>query len=142
MLKDISGLYMDVCSEAINIITPILINYFKVFSLDKLQYNIYKNVYFNAIHDKDIYIDEYNDNVYVNIPVVFLCTYFTYSKYNSYLGSVIARRIKDKNFDIMISKQISDILQRRAHICSSLFDFVKGLGCGTGLYKFGWYLNE
>lgn len=141
MLKDISNLYMSVFMEAVKSITPVLDDHFDVSRLCKLQYNICKNVHFVANHD-DIGIFGHDDNIYISVPAAFLCTYFAYSKYNSCLGSIIAQRMSVKSADITISEEMSNILGRRAHILGSLFDFVKALNCGSGLYKFGWYLNE
>ena len=76
------------------------------------------------------------------VPPVFLSAYLNYSKHNSRLGSIIKKRISAKGKSIAASDDMDDMLQRRAHIFGTLFDFVKGLNCGTGLYKFGWYLNE
>lgn len=144
MLEDMAYIYIDVFIEAANTIIPILDKHFKVVQLNKLetQYNIYKNINFVGAEQDDIGISECNDNIYINIPTIFLCSYFAYSRYSSYLCSIIARRIRVKGADIVISEEMGDILERRAHIISSLFDFVKTMRCATGLYKFGWYLNE
>lgn len=143
MLKDISDSYMDIFVEAVNSIMPVLNSHFNIVEPESLslRYNIYKNVNFVA-NQKDIGILDTGSDIYINMPAAFLCTYVEYSKHNSQLGSIITRRIEKENANITVSGGMSDILDRRAHILGSLFDFVRTLNCGTGLYKFGWYLNE
>ena len=140
-LKKIANIHFDVCAGAIKSIVPILEKHFIVSDKISINYNIHTNVSFVAEqHDFSIYTCD--GNVCVTVPPVFLCSYVEYSKYDSRLGNIIKRRISYNGDSVTVSEEMRDILKRRAHIFSSLFDFVKELGCGSGLYKFGWYLNE
>ena len=140
LLNNVSLTYFKVCDSAINMIISTLSNHFKIAGLG-VRYNICRNINFIGVHE-GIGFYEGEDKLFLKVPEIFLCTYLKYSQYSSCLGSIIAKRIKVNNFDVMVSDDMNNILDKRIEILSSLFEFVRKLNCGSGLYKFGWYLNE
>ena len=135
-LQKVSSNWLNIVLEAIDKISLVLSKYFLGGSGSR--FNIYGDV--NLIASKNISIINDQNSIFINIPSVFLCTYLAYSDYNSVLGSVINTRITKSYY--LISEEMATILDYRIDIISRLFDFVKALGCQTGLYKFGWYINE
>lgn len=133
----------DVFVEAVSVITPVLNIHFNLsVKYDiPIKYNLYGSVNIIA---SDKYIMVYKDfeDTNVNVPPQFLFTYLEYSKMDSKLGMRISDRVKMGTKNVVVSSAMRDVLQRRFNVLSDLFDFVKDLNCGSGLYKFGWYLNE
>jgi len=139
-LKELSSHYFSVILEAINKITPMLAQYFES-NISCLEYNIYGDVSIVA-SDTNIGVRQGSGRVSISVPAVFLYTYLAYSRHNSRLGSIIAKRIRGGHTGILAVKEMNSILNHRIYLYSHMFDFVKSLGCGSGLYKFGWYINE
>ena len=139
LLDNLLASYEDVFAEAVNDITPILQNDFYIDNESRVGYNIYGNV--NFISGKNIGVEERNGSIYVTVPSVFLSTYmeYSYSCNTSLLAGSILDRMSNVS-EVAMSDRVTHIFRLRAQLLSSLFNFAYALNCGTGLYKFGWYL--
>ena len=115
---------------------------------DELIYNLYGDVYLKGAKDwSDEPIQVEGSKVTIKLPYEFLASYLVYSGKKSDLGKIISRRFNlDASQSVLdqvsFSPEMFELLTRRKDIFSNLFDFVRTLNCGTGLYKFGWYLKE
>lgn len=118
--------------------------------LNKIHnYNLYSNVFLvsnNNILFDDIVRNE-NGRVNIYVPPIFLLNYYIYSFHESKLGKLIKSRsdfINEKKLqsESFLSLRMSSILNIRIKMFSEFFSFVDRLKLGTGLYKFGWYLDE
>ena len=144
--------YIFVSKIAITIFSERGNNFFNLSSSllnKKHKYNLYSNV--NLVSSSN---DSFDDivrfeggmlNIYV--PPIFLANYYIYASYNSSLGKLIKNRSDIINeeqslFDGCIYSEMLSILNIRIKMFSDFYSFIDELGLGTGLYKFGWYLND
>ena len=151
-LKWLEFNYVFVCKEAILIFNEANSSFFNLPDLilnKNYKYNLYSNV--NLVSNIS---DSFDDivrfeggmlNIYV--PPIFLANYYIYASYNSSLGKIIKNRSDICNeeqslFDGCIYPEMLSILYIRIKMFSDFYSFVDELGLGTGLYKFGWYLND
>jgi hypothetical protein len=151
-LKWLEFNYVYVCKEAISIFNETNSSFFNLPELilnKNYKYNLYSNV--NLVSSSN---DSFDDivrfeggmlNIYV--PPIFLANYYIYASYNSSLGKLIKNRSDIINeeqslFDGCIYSEMLSILNIRIKMFSDFYSFIDELGLGTGLYKFGWYLND
>ena len=144
--------YMVVCKIAISNFNEKNSDYFNAPKslLNKVyKYNLYSNVFLISSNNSllsDIVKYE-NGMINLYVPPIFLVNYFIYSLNNSKLGELIKIRTNSINekklhLDNYLSSKMNSILNIRIKMFSEFFTFVDKLGLGTGLYKFGWYLND
>jgi hypothetical protein len=144
--------YVVVSNVAISMFSKTSNSYFNYSSIDftnNYRYNLYSNIYLvSKASDEFPEIIRYKDGmININVPPIFLANYYIYSSCNSKLGKLIKNRseiINDENsiFERCVSSEMLSILDIRIKMFSDFYSFVDKMNLGTGLYKFGWYLND
>lgn len=144
--------YIFVSKIAITIFSERGNNFFNLSSSllnKKHKYNLYSNVFLVAsTTDKFNDIVRYeNGMINLYLPPIFLANYFIYASHNSKLGELMRNRSyiinEEKSlYNECVSLKMLNILNIRIEMFSDFYSFVDELSLGSGLYKFGWYLND
>lgn len=141
--------YLEICNEIMIKISSHLQkqNMFLTFN-NILNYKLNSSTFFQGTNSLNKLTKPLikNSAITINIPNIFISTYYYYSMFDNSLGKEIKKRFinNSQKSEILkneiICSEISTLLDKRIHLLNDMFKFMKDNDFKKGLYKFGWYL--